>query len=52
MGTDEKPHRHKITMTFHGQKEAKQLPIYGHKGIFIREGELHIHGKKRDKTWS
>jgi hypothetical protein len=52
MGTDEKPHLHKLTLTFHGYKEAKQLPIYGHKGIMIREGTLSIHGKKRDKTWT
>ena len=52
IGTEESPHTHKLVMTFHGQKEAKQLPIYGHKGIFIREGILDIHGAIRDKTWT
>jgi hypothetical protein len=52
IGTEQNPHTHKLVITLHGQKEAKQLPIFGHKGIFIREGRLDINGMPRDKTWS
>jgi len=28
------------------------LPIYGQKGIFVREGSLNIHGCPKQVTWT
>lgn len=35
-----------------GNKDSPEIPIYGNKGIFVRRGNIDIHGVPRLKTWS
>ena len=44
IGTEDEPYPDDVTMTMFGSPTTKELPIYGTKGIFIREGTLDIHG--------
>ena len=52
IGTEENPFLHKATITLHGDVTDPEIPIYGAKVIGIRQGELDIHGKKRNVTWT
>ncbi len=52
IGTEDQHYKANLIMTFHGNKTATQLPIYGHKGIFVRYGILDIHGERRPVTWT
>jgi len=51
-GTETDRYTSKLTITMHGTREDAQLPIYGNKGIFVRHGQLDIHGVERDYTWT
>ena len=44
IGTEDEPHTKKATITMHGHVRSQELPIYGTKGIAIREGNLELHG--------
>lgn len=52
IGTKEKPHLNNLTITLHGTLESKTLPGFGNKGIFIQNGQIDIHGKPMDFTWT
>jgi hypothetical protein len=52
IGTEEFRYTSKLTITMHGTRESPQLPVYGNKGIFVRHGQLDIHGVKREHTWT
>lgn len=51
-GTEDNRYTSKLTITMHGTREDAQIPIYGNKGIFVRYGQLDIHGVVRDYTWT
>ena len=52
IGTEDEPFIHKATITLHGNVRDPEIPIYGAKVIGIRQGELDIHGRKRNITWT
>ena len=52
IGTETSRYTSKLTITMHGTKESAQLPMYGNKGIFVRQGTLDIHGVQRTYTWT
>ena len=51
IGTPEKPHLNKLTITLHGTRESKMLPVFGNKGIMVHNGTIDIHGRPLAKTW-
>jgi len=51
-GTEDNRYTSKLTITMHGTREDAQIPVYGNKGIFVRKGQLDIHGVVRDYTWT
>ena len=52
IGSPEKPHEGKLTITLYGTKESKQLPGFGNKSIMVHNGQIDIHGKPLTKTWT
>ena len=52
IGSREKPHQHNLTITMHGQRESKMLPGFGNKAIMVQDGQIDIHGKPLDVTWT
>jgi hypothetical protein len=52
MGTEAAPHTHKLTITLHGKKDDKQLPVYGNKGLIVHHGQIDIFGEVRTPTWT
>ena len=52
VGTEDNRYTSYITITMHGTREDPQIPDYGNKGIFVRRGQLDIHGAVRDYTWA
>ncbi|XP_074660960.1 fibrocystin-L-like [Tubulanus polymorphus] len=52
VGTESEPFQHTGIITLHGNMRALELPIYGAKGIGIREGSLELHGKHVPYTWT
>jgi parallel beta-helix repeat protein len=52
VGTPENRYTSKLTITMHGTRESPQIPTYGNKGIFVRHGQLDIHGAERTPTWT
>jgi hypothetical protein len=47
IGTEDEKYSSKLTITMHGSKDSSELPVYGNKGIFVKEGTLDIHGIER-----
>ena len=52
IGSPEKPHMHNLTVTLYGDRESKMLPGFGNKAIMIHNGQIDIHGKPLDTTWT
>lgn len=52
VGTEAFPYTSKITITMHGSISSPQIPTYGNKNIAVRNGQLHLVGKKREITWT
>lgn len=52
VGTEDKPFEHKGIITLHGHVRSIEIPIYGAKGIGIREGTLDLHGQHIPITWT
>ena len=50
-GTETERYTSRLTITMHGNREDPQLPIYGNKGVFVRFGQIDMHGVVRDYTW-
>ena len=52
IGTEEQPFQHQATITMHGHVRSRELPVFGAKGIALREGTLDMHGKHVPITWT
>lgn len=52
IGTEESPFLHQATITMHGHVRSKEIPVYGAKGIGLREGKIDMHGKHVPITWT
>jgi hypothetical protein len=52
IGTENDRYTSKLTIIMHGKRESPQIPVYGNKGIFVRGGQLDIHGKERNFAWT
>ena len=52
IGTEDAPFENEITVTLHGNRKSKALPMYGNKFIAIRGGLLDIHGVAKTPSWT
>ena len=52
IGTEDKVFENEITITMHGNRKSKALPMYGNKFIAIRGGLLDIHGVAKTPSWT
>lgn len=52
IGSPEKPHKKKLTITMYGTRESKMLPGFGNKSIMVHNGQIEIHGKPVQHTWT
>ena len=52
IGTEDNRYTSLLTITMHGSREDPQIPAYGNKGIFVRFGQLDLHGIERNVTWT
>lgn len=52
IGTEDQPFQHQATITMHGHVRSKEIPVYGAKGIGLREGTIDFHGKHVPITWT
>ena len=52
IGTPEKRHENKVTITLHGSRTSTQFPGFGNKTIMVQGGSIDIHGKERTPTWT
>ena len=43
---------HRAVITLHGTVRDPEIPVYGSKVIGVRQGDLDIHGKPRNVTWT
>ena len=50
-GTEDEPYTSKLTITMHGKKYEKNIPIYGNKVLGVRYSTLDIHGEPRT-SWT
>ena len=46
IGTKDEPYENRVILTLHGHPRDKELPLFGTKGIFVRDGIFEAHGKK------
>ena len=52
IGTEKSPFNHKAIITLHGNVRDPEIPIYGAKVLGVRQGELDLHGRSRNVTWT
>lgn len=52
IGTEKSPFNHKAIITLHGNVRDPEIPIYGAKVLGVRQGELDLHGRSRNITWT
>jgi hypothetical protein len=52
IGSPDKPHLHNLTITLYGDRFSKMLPGFGNKSISVHNGQIDIHGKPLDTTWT
>lgn len=52
VGTSDHRYTSKLTITMHGVRESLQIPVYGNKGIFVRNARFDMHGAMRNVTWT
>lgn len=52
IGTEDEPFQHEAIITLHGNLRSPELPMYGTKGIGVREGLLDLHGIPVPITWT
>ena len=52
IGTEKSPFNHKAIITLHGNVRDPEIPIYGAKVLGVRQGELDLHGRLRNVTWT
>ena len=52
IGTEDSPFMHKAVVTLHGTVKDPEIPVYGAKVIGVRQGDLDLHGKPRNVTWT
>ena len=52
IGSEDTPFTNEAKITLHGHVRCTELPIYGCKGIGVREGLLDLHGRPIANTWT
>jgi G8 domain len=52
IGTKAMPYPGKATITLRGRPDDRELPGYGSKVLAIRQGNLTLHGRHREPTWT
>ena len=52
VGTEERPFLSKTQIVLYGHVLSTEIPIYGAKTLALREGEIDLHGRPIDVTWT
>ena len=52
VGTEDEPFFHKTRIILYGHVLSTEIPIYGAKTLALREGEIDMHGRPLDVTWT
>ena len=52
VGTNESPFQHKTQIVLYGHVLSTEIPVYGAKTLAVRKGELDLHGKPLNVTWT
>ena len=52
VGTKGSPFPGRAAITLHGRPDDPELPGYGAKALAVRQGNLTLHGRHREPTWT
>lgn len=52
IGSEEEPFYPRARIVLFGHRRSQQLPVYGTKVLALREGEITIHGRPLNCTWT
>ena len=52
IGTEEEPYLAKTQLVLYGHILSIEIPVYGAKTLALREGEINMHGKPINVTWT
>ena len=52
VGTEEAPFTSKTQIVLYGHVLSTEIPVYGAKTLAVREGEIDLHGRVVDVTWT
>lgn len=52
IGTESEPFLHKTMVVLYGHVLSTEIPVYGAKTLALRKGEIDMHGKPLDVTWT
>ncbi len=52
IGTEAEPFLHKTTVVLYGHVLSNEVPVYGAKTLALREGEIDMHGRPINVTWT
>ena len=52
VGTNETPFQHKTQIVLYGHVLSTEIPVYGAKTLAVRKGELDLHGRPLNVTWT
>ena len=52
VGTEEIPFMSKTQIVLYGHVLSTEIPVYGAKTLALRQGELDLHGRPLDVTWT
>ena len=52
VGTEANPFLSKTQIVLYGHVLSTEIPVYGAKTLALRSGEIHMHGKRINVTWT
>ena len=52
IGTEQRPFLSKAQVVLYGHTRSTELPVFGTKNIALREGEITVHGRPVNVTWT
>ena len=52
VGTEEEPFTSKTQIVLYGHVLSTEIPVYGAKTLALREGEIDLHGRPLNVTWT
>ena len=52
VGTEDKPFLSRTQIVLYGHVLSTEIPVYGAKTLALRKGEIHMHGRPINVTWT